>query len=136
MKEYEYMLMAIEEYLCHYNTIAICSENYTGINFPNAHEELFDKFIEILEIYKNQFENKDENEYIARCNFRRMREDDLKSFMKDVSKIDSVNQKCINLEDIVKGFLANADKIKNCALEDRVLLYPYIISEIRNREEE
>lgn len=135
MKEYEYVLMAIEEYLCHYNTIAICSENYTGINFPNAHEEFFDKFIEILEMYKKQFANDDENGSIARCNLRMMREDDFKSFMKDVSKIDSVNQKYINLEDIVKDFLAGADEIKNFALEDKLLLYPYIISEIRNREE-
>lgn len=140
MKEYEYILMGMEEYLSHYNSMAICAENYTGLNFPNAFDCFFDKYVQISNRFQNNFSKKNDNNFffIEKCVFRKKREDDLKLFLETINNLQSVNSGVsidVDLNQIVKEYNEIVNNIKGHTLEDELLLYPFIINTIRDGEE-
>lgn len=138
MKEYEYILMGIEEYLSHYNSMAICVENYTGINFPNGFDEFFDKYVEMSNRYKSVVSKMGNDiSFEEKCFFSVKRENDFKLFVNsicDMQKMSSVDVN-ININGVIKEYIDVIIGLKGCTLEDDLLLYPFIINKLRDGEE-
>lgn len=138
MKEYEYILMGIEEYLSHYNSMAICVENYTGINFPNVFDEFFDKYVEMSNRYKSVVSKMGNDiSFEEKCFFSVKRENDFKLFVNsicDMQKMSSVDVN-ININGVIKEYIDVITGLKGCTLEDDLLLYPFIINKLRDGEE-
>lgn len=56
MKDYEHMMIAIEEFTSHEIAAAICVENYYGKLIPRAFRNVFDIFL----LYRKDYEQNNE----------------------------------------------------------------------------
>lgn len=136
MKDYEHMMIAIEEFICHDIAAVICVENYHGKSIPKAFRNVFDLF----SLYRKDFEeNKEEYEndsvdgeiqFRMRC--RRKKEEMLGFFLEELEKINPE----IDFEQEVAGCLKDLDNEDIQTSEMTLDLYPMLISLIRKREEE
>ncbi len=128
MEEYEYILLSIDNFLSFYNTMSICLENYSGLNYPNA----FENFFECYQYFHKDFQKrKPQNVTAEICRLRTLKELHTKQFMKNIQpKYDkSASQNDYNV------FLENENELKNDTLETQLLLYPYILKQLRISEE-
>lgn len=136
MKDYEHMMIATEEFICHDIAAVICVENYHGKSIPKAFRNVFD----IFSLYREDFEqNKEryENDYIddkiqfqMRC--RKKKEEMLGCFLKDLERISPG----IDFKQEVARYLEDLDNEDIQTSEMTLDIYPMLISLIRKREEE
>lgn len=136
MKDYEHMMIAIEESICHQIAAAICMENYHAKSIPKAFRNVFDTF----SLYRKDFEENKERygndsmddkiQFQMRC--RKRKEKILESFLKDLKQISPG----IDFEQKVKDYLKALDEEDIQTFEMTLDIYPMLISLIRKNEEE
>ena len=138
MKEYEYIVLATNEILSHLISSAICLENYFNESIDDSFKHVFSYFNELRLDYKNNVSKKSgdiEDESLsvaratARCRYKR--EEILESYIKELELIDpSINFK----EETLKYYKdIEAEDVET--LEMQLMIYPYLLSLIRNNEE-
>lgn len=137
MQEYEHMIIAIDELICHNVAGIICMENYKNCYFPNGFRKVFDSFCEMREDYeKNQSEYLDRDyEDIRKAGFqalcRKKKEELLKNF---IAELKAINPE-INYEEAVRSYYSALEEEDVQTPEMYLAVYPYLISLLREKEE-
>jgi len=132
VKEYEYVVEALEGYLCDELTGVICSENYRNKSYGHGYRHIFveyrklhEDFCAHEEIFADLTQEKNvKEEFQHQC--EKKREDVRVRFFKDI-------QACTKVD--IEGFMDNY--LKKLAEEDvkttakRICLYPYLVAVLR-----
>lgn len=136
MKDYEHMMIAIEEFISHDIAATICIENYYGKSIPKSFRNVFDIFSLYREDYeqnKERYENSSMDckiQFQMRC--RKKKEEMLGWFLKELEKINSD----IDFGQQVANYLNDLEAENIQTSEMTLDIYPMLISLIRNNEEE
>lgn len=134
MKEYEYIVLATDEVFSHIISSVICLENYFNDSIEDSFRNVFTMFNEIREDYKRHSQN-DDNEKIEFAKFstkcRCKREEILESYIEELKGIDN----SINYDDKVKEYYNNIENEDVETLEMQLMIYPYLLSLVRQKEE-
>lgn len=135
MKNYEHMMIAVEECLCHEIAAAICLENYRGKSLPKAFQKAFEMFSEYRKDFEQNQKRYEKDSVDDRIRFqmkcRKQREEILDGFLKDLKAIRAD----IDYGQEVKRYLEKLDK-ENVQTPEMVIgLYPMLITQIRKKEE-
>lgn len=137
MKEYEYMIIAIDEVICHDVAGIICVENYFDCYFPNGFRKVFDLFSDFREEYKDNKEKYQYEESLMetvkfqrRC--RELREMILAKFIDELKKINLE----IDYGNKVKEYLLQMDKEDIQTTDMYLRIYPLLMLLIREKEEQ
>nr|WP_304429695.1 hypothetical protein [uncultured Acetatifactor sp.] len=132
MKEYEYIIEALEGYLCDELTGVICSENYRNKSYGHGYRQIFNEYRRLHETYKSEeeiFSNR-ERENAAREEFRcqcnEKREDVRIRFLKDIQSCTS-----IDIKSIMDDYLKRQEGEEAKTIAKRICLYPYMVSVLR-----
>lgn len=135
MKEYEYIVLATNEYLSHLVAATICMENYhSGENFSKFFMKLFYMFDELRKDFSKRYANSEDEELLiakAKTEFRISRENALKDLINDLNDIND----SIDYKEEIKAYMELIEKEDVETLEMQIMLYPHLISLIRNTEE-
>lgn len=138
MYDYEYLLVAIDEVLCHNVAAIICMENYKNCYLPKGFKKIFDLFCEFIDEHESHKKNTSQTEdelklamikFQSECHIKQ--EDILKLFIKELKGIDSN----IDYEKEVEKYIEDLAQQDVQSPEMQLLIYPYLISLIREREE-
>lgn len=137
MKEYEYIVLGIEEVLIDELVGVICMENYAKRTYEHGFRKIFDSYREMQSDYqsnKQDFENVEKEEqlrtaFVEKC--EQQRKQMLDKFIVDVKE----NASGLNVRELVDDYMCqyNAEDVKTTG--KRVCIYPYIISQLRKYEE-
>lgn len=137
MWDYEHMMIALDEYICHHIAGVICMENYFDCSFPKAFRNVFDSFCEFREDYeqnKKKYMDKDK-EKTEKIRFqlscRKKKEELFRSFIENLEKIDSE----INYKQSAKDYFETLKNEDVQTPEMYLAVYPMLISLIREKEE-
>lgn len=135
MKEYEYIVLATNEYLSHLVAATICMENYhSGENFSEFFKKLFFMFDELRNDFSKRYTSSEDDEILiakAKTEFRISRENALKNLINDLNSINN----SIDYKEEIKKYMELIEKEDVETLEMQIMLYPHLISLIRNTEE-
>lgn len=137
MKDYEHMIVALDELISHDVAGIICMENYKNCSFPNGFRKIFDSFCEVRAEYEKNgkqyadetLENIEKAKFQARC--REKKEDLLRAFIGELKAIDPE----LDYESEVMKYYAALEQEDVQTPEMYLSLYPYLISLIRAKEE-
>lgn len=137
MRDYELMLMAIDEVISHDIAGIICMENYKNCYFPNGFRKAFELFCEFWKDYeanKEQLEGAQSQDmsvvkYRAKC--CKKREDILKNYVEELKEIDS----SIDYEIELQRYMKLLEEQDVQTQEMYLSVYPLLISLIREKEE-
>ncbi|MCM1288724.1 MAG: hypothetical protein NC240_10475 [Clostridium sp.] len=136
MKDYEHMMIALDEYISHNVAAVICIENYHDKSIPKAFRNIFDVFSLYRKDYEENTEKyekgcaEDKIQFQMRC--REKREDMLKWFIEELKEINSD----IDYEQVIAKYLDDLDNEDIQTPEMYLDIYPMLISLIRKKEEE
>lgn len=135
MKEYEYVVEAVEGYLCDELTALICSENYRNRSYDSGYRKLFKRYQQLrinFEKKREQFTNPLQKtaateEFKRHCqeNQQQVRS----QFLEDIQPCTQVDMKGA-MRDYLEGF--EAEEFQTVA--KRICLYPYLVSVFREHE--
>lgn len=135
MKEYEYIVLATNEYLSHLVAATICMENYhSGENFSEFFKKLFFMFDELRNDFSKRYTSSEDDEILiakAKTEFRISRENALKNLINDLNSINN----SIDYKEEIKKYMELIEKEDVETLEMQIMLYSHLISLIRNTEE-
>lgn len=134
MEEYEYIVLATDEFISHFVAKTICLENYNDeTDYSDDFKKIF-KFFKALRCdYKERYSGDICEIDISRLKteFRFKREEILQEFILELSKIDD----SIDYKSKVKEYFEQIEKEDVETLEMQLMVYPYLISLLRNKEE-
>lgn len=138
MRDYEHMLVALDEVISHDVAEIICMENYKDCYLPKGFRKVFDLFCEYREDYesnKDKYQNEEtkEMEFIkfqASCRIRK--EEHLKKFVDELKSIEPD----INYEAEIERYQECIEQEDTQTQEMYLSIYPLLISLIRKKEEE
>lgn len=124
MKEYEYIVGALEGYLCEQLASVICMENYENNPHPHGYRRIFDEYIEL----RNEFQNEkfEKNEF-PNEEWKQKAKEILDSFVESLG--NTVND--VELEDEKNKYLHKLYEEENITLGKKVGIYPYITKKAR-----
>lgn len=138
MKEYEYIVEATNEIFSHMITSMICLENYKRTNnLKGSFRHIFHMFHELREDYRKCVEEDrlssctDIQEAQLKMKCRIKREEIIRRFVIELEAIDDT----IDYKQKLTDFY---DKLENEdveTLEMQLMIYPYLLSQIRENEE-
>lgn len=137
MKEYEYIVEATNEVFSHMISSVICLENYMRTDRPRgAFKHIFRMFNEFREDYKDNvklddIENDDLQEAKLKAKCRIKREEIISRYIKDLERIDGT----IDYKKKASEFYDRLENEDVETLEMQLMIYPYLLSEIRKKEE-
>lgn len=138
VKEYEYIVEALEGYLCDELTGVICSENYRNRTYEHGYRNIFNEYRKLHEEFETNRENFTNSiqEQRVREEFRdqcRMKREDAKTrFMNDIQACSDVD---INI--FANDYLTKLEDEEDKTVAKRICLYPYLVSVLRaNRKGE
>ena len=137
MKEYEYIVLATNEIFSHMLSNVICLESYYNDCIDNSFRNIFKMFNELRDDYKEQSRSssEDPNETIETAKFRikcrYKREEILESYIEELKEIDS----SIDYDKEIRDYYSRIEKEDVETLEMQLMIYPYLISLIRKKEE-
>lgn len=137
MQDYEHMIVAIDELICHNVAGIICMENYKNCYFPNGFRKVFDSFCEIRKEYEENREKyvEEKSEVIEKIRFqaqcREKKEKLLREFINELKDIDSE----IDYETELKKYYNTLEQEDVQTPEMYLSVYPFLISLIRKKEE-
>lgn len=138
MKDYEHMIIAIDELISHNVAGIICMENYKNCYFPNGFRKVFDSFCEIRKEYEENREKylEDGSLRIEKAKFqaecRKKKEELLRNFIEELKVINSE----IDYEEAIKTYYTVLEQEDVQTPEMYLSIYPFLISLIREKEEE
>lgn len=134
MKEYEYIVLATNEIFSHMLSSVICLESYYNDCIDNSFRKIFTMFNDLREDYKN-FSGDDLDETLKSAKYkikcRCKREEILKSYIEELKEIDN----SIDYNGEIHSYYDKIEKEDVETLEMQLMVYPYLISLIRNKEE-
>ena len=136
MKEYEYMVLATDEIFSHIITSVICIENYTRWDLSGAFRNLFSMYNELREEYLALKENQEKvPEEIQDAQLilksRQKREEIIESY---IAELEAINPS-INYRQLLSELYQRMDQEDTEDLEMQLMVYPYLLSQIRKEEE-
>lgn len=136
MKEYEYMVLATDEIFSHIITSVICIENYTRWDLSGAFRNLFSMYNELREEYLALKENQEKvPEEIQDAQLilksRQKREEIIESY---IVELEAINPS-INYRQLLSELYQRMDQEDTEDLEMQLMVYPYLLSQIRKEEE-
>lgn len=136
MKEYEYVVIGTDEFLVDELVSVICQENFEGASYPHGFRRIFDEFRYLHEEYQKkqtvldnpEHEDEERKQYTKACITKR--DVMFKKFCQDAI----ANSSDKNLEIKIQEYINKLEQADIVTLEQRVLIYPYIIKTIRESE--
>ena len=137
MKEYEFIVTAIEEVLSDRLIALICLENYGIKSRPDGYRTLFDRYNTLQKEFKESIipncgdEISDEQKEIFELQWQVEREKMLNTFMNDLLKAES--NIGLNVQDIEEHKKKYEELLKDedvQTLGKRIGIYPYLISSV------
>ncbi len=136
MKEYEYIVLAIDEIFSHMITSVICLENYKRDDLSGVFRNVFKMFNELREDYK-QLSNDSQNvpedildaQLKTKCRYKR--EEIFDGFIKEMQNIDET----IDYKKKILDFYTDLENEDVETLEMQLMVYPYLLSIVREKEE-
>lgn len=137
MKEYEYIVLATDEIFSHMVSSVICLENYYNESIDNSFRNIFAAFNELRGEYKEHiYANSDADDDTMenakfRMKFRHKREKILRSYIQELRFIDD----SIDYDAKVREYYDTIEKEDVETLEMQLMVYPYLLSLIRKKEE-
>lgn len=134
MGEYEYIVLATDEILSHFVAKTICLENYNDeISYSEDFKLVFKMFGNLKQDYDKRYCNSTEIMDVAKikAEFRLRREEILKDFILNLSEIDG----SIDFASKAKEYFNRIENEDVETLEMQLMVYPYLISLLRNKEE-
>lgn len=137
MKEYEYIVEATNEVFSHMISSVICIENYRRTERPRgAFKHIFRMFNEFREDYKenvqsDNIENIDLQEAKLKAKCRIKREEVISRYIKELEYIDAT----IDYRKKASEFYDRLENEDVETLEMQLMIYPYLLLEIRRKEE-
>lgn len=136
MKEYEYIVLATDEIFSHMITSVICLENYKRDDLSGVFRNVFKMFNELREDYKRLSSNSQnvaedilDAQLKTKCRYKR--EEILNGFIKEMQNIDNT----IDYKKKVLEFYADLESEDVETLEMQLMVYPYLLSIMREKEE-
>ncbi|OUQ47669.1 hypothetical protein B5E64_01550 [Drancourtella sp. An12] len=138
MKEYEYIVLATNEVFSHMITSTICLENYLNDSAEEAFRKVFVMFNQFREDYKKNMEKAGDSSAVEietarfKTKCRVKREAVLKSFINELKEIDNE----IDYDNEVRKYYNRIEKEDVETLEMQLMIYPYLMSLVRKKEEE
>lgn len=136
MKEYEYMVLVTDEIFSHIITSVTCLENYTRSDLSGAFRKLFSLYNELREEYyelkrdvKEIPEEVQDAQLLLRS--RCKREEIIESYIVELENIDP----SIDYRRLLDELYQKMEKEDTEDLEMQLMIYPYLLSEIRKKEE-
>lgn len=136
MKEYEYMVLVTDKIFSHIITSVICLENYTRSDLSGAFRKLFSLYNELREEYyelkrdvKEIPEEVQDAQLLLRS--RCKREEIIESYIVELENIDP----SIDYRRLLDELYQKMEKEDTEDLEMQLMIYPYLLSEIRKKEE-
>ena len=136
MKEYEYIVLATDEIFSHMITSVICLENYRRDDLGGVFRKIFSMFNELRDDYKKSNLGKDVSKDIQlacmRTKCRYQREKILDGYIKEMENIDNT----IDFRHEVEEFYKRLEQEDVETLEMQLMVYPYLLSVVRGKEEE
>lgn len=132
MKEYEYIVAALEEYLCDELTGVICSENYRNKSYEHGYRQIFAEYRKLHEDYcanREKFadltqEQSVRAEFQHQCELKR--EEMRIEFFKDVQACTDVD-----IKKFMDSYLSTLEQEEAKTVAKRICLYPYLVSVLR-----
>ena len=138
MKEYEYVVMGIEEFLCDQLVSVICQENFDNESYVHGFRRIVDEYRKLhqeygdrMEVLSNpDFEETEKEKFKKECIEKR--ENILSKFVQGLDE----QHNNIDVVGIKNTYLEQLQKEDYISLGKRVYIYPYIISQVRKVEME
>lgn len=135
MKEYEYIVGALEGYLCDELTGVICSENYRSRSYEHGYRNIFTEYRELhknFEINKAKFtdlnlEQSVREEFQNQCQIKC--KDARDRFLKDIQACSDVD-----IKSSMDRYLKKLGEEEVQTVSKRICLYPYLVSLLREKE--
>lgn len=134
MKEYEYIMEALEGYLCDELTCIICSENYRNISYEQGYRDLYLKYRKLhkdFEDNRTKFmdpsqEKSNKEEFYHQC--QKERETIRNRFQKDM-------RTCVDfdIDVFANQYLSRLEEEEKRTTAKRICLYPYLVSVLREK---
>lgn len=138
MKEYEYIVEATNEIFSHMISSVICLENYKRSNdLKGSFRHIFHMFGELRQDYKECVEKNDLSQNIdvldaqLKMKCRIKREEIIKRYITELEYIDGT----VDYKKKSSEFYNKLDNEDVETLEMQLMIYPYLLSEIRKKEE-
>lgn len=137
MKEYEYIVLVTDEVFSHMISSVICLENYFNESIDNSFRKIFTMFNEIRKDFKQNFQQDvgiiDESLEIAKFKIkcRSKREEILQGYIEELKEIDP----SIDYLQQTREYYDRIEKEDVETLEMQLMVYPYLLSLIRKKEE-
>ena len=139
-KNYKGAIWFIEDFLCYYNTIAMCYESYHSQKFEDLFENEFVEFVD----FNNKFYNitnglsEEELEFSIRSMLHIKREIPLKKYLKSLEKI--LNDLKIDKDTVLDDYISKTKDFKisdtpNGDLAIQMGLPIFVLNKIREVEE-
>ncbi len=138
MKEYEYIVEATNDIFSHMISSVICLENYKrSDNLKGSFRHIFHMFLELREDYQECVKENDpalgteilDAQLKIKCRVKR--EEIIKRF---ITELKFINSK-IDYEQKLSEFYEKLENEDVETLEMQLLVYPYLLSQIRGEEE-
>ena len=135
MKEYEYVVKAVEGYLCDELTALICSENYRNISYDRGYRKLFNRYQELradFEEKREQFSNPDHETAVTeefKCQCQKNQQEVRSQFLKDIQLCTQADMK-----GEIKYYLEELEAEEFQTVAKRICLYPYLVSVFREHK--
>lgn len=134
MKEYEYIMEALEGYLCDELTCIICSENYRNRSYEQGYRDLYFKYRNLHKDFENNrtnFMDPSREKSIKEAFYHQCqeeRESVRNRFQKDM-------QVCVDFDIDVyaKQYLNQLEEEEKRTTAKRICLYPYLVSVMREK---
>lgn len=140
LDKYNGAIWFIEEYLCYYNTIAMCYESYHSQKFEDIFEN---EFVEFIKFY-NKYEmigsdlDKEKIEFEIKSELRIMREIPLKRYLNSLK--NTMKDLEMNMDEILDEYISKTQAFKisdtpNGELSIQMGLPIFVLNKIREGEE-
>ena len=134
MKEYEYIVLATNEIFSHMLSSVICLESYYNICLDNSFRNIFATFNDLRNDYQQHVKDDIEEtlksaKFKMKCRYKR--EEVLRSYIDELKEIDN----SIDYDTEIRDYYSRIEKEDVETLEMQLMVYPYLISLIRKKEE-
>lgn len=126
MQEYEFVIEAMNTYLCDQLASVICMENYGDKSYPHGYRRIYDEYCELRELYSAK---KDDDFEKIKVDWVKKRQQILDKFVEDIN----LTVKDYDLNLVKKKYFEKLSEEDVDTLGKRIGIYPYLISEARKK---
>ncbi len=136
MREYEYIVIAIEEFLCDNIAAIVCLENYNNCQLYGGFRKFFESYRRLHEAYQEKAESFKNSEIEEKQKFHDECEQN-RNKMLDAFIIDAnFYSKNIDFKSEVDNYYSKLDEEDIITPEKRIYVHKYLLSLISNNSKE